>query len=47
MSQIYYGYDELPFDGMKATGFRHAHGPKAVNDDLENKGAGLGGLDWK
>ena len=47
VSQMHYGYDELPFDGVKAPGFGHEHGPEAVNDSLEHKGAVSGGLDWK
>jgi hypothetical protein len=45
VSQIQYGRDELPFNSLKVPGFGHEHGPEAMNDYLENQGAGLGGLD--
>ena len=47
VNQIHYGYDELPFGGVKASGLGHEHGPEAVNYYLENKGAVFGGLDWE
>jgi succinate-semialdehyde dehydrogenase/glutarate-semialdehyde dehydrogenase len=47
VNQIHYGYDELPFGGVKASGIGHEHGPEAVNYYLENKGAVFGGLDWE
>lgn len=46
VNQIHYGYDELPFGGVKASGIGHEHGPEAVEYYLENKGAVFGGLDW-
>jgi succinate-semialdehyde dehydrogenase/glutarate-semialdehyde dehydrogenase len=46
VNQIHYGYDELPFGGVKASGIGHEHGPEAVSYYLENKGAVFGGLDW-
>ncbi len=46
VNQIHYGYDELPFGGVKASGIGHEHGPEAVDYYLENKGAVFGGLDW-
>ncbi len=46
VNQIHYGYDELPFGGVKASGMGHEHGPEAVDYYLENKGAVFGGLDW-
>jgi len=30
VNQIHYGYDELPFGGVKASGLGHEHGPEAV-----------------
>ncbi|MBI4772179.1 MAG: aldehyde dehydrogenase, partial [Chloroflexi bacterium] len=30
INQIHYGYDELPFGGVKASGMGHEHGPEAV-----------------
>lgn len=47
VNQIHYGYDELPFGGVKASGIGHEHGPEAVEYYLENKGAVFGGLDWQ
>lgn len=47
VNQIHYGYDELPFGGVKASGIGHEHGPEAVEYYLENKGAVFGGLDWE
>jgi acyl-CoA reductase-like NAD-dependent aldehyde dehydrogenase len=46
VNQIHYGYDELPFGGVKASGIGHEHGPEAVDYYLEDKGAVFGGLDW-
>ncbi|MCC6190201.1 MAG: aldehyde dehydrogenase [Anaerolineales bacterium] len=47
VNQIHYGYDELPFGGVKASGLGHEHGPEAVEYYLERKGAVFGGLDWE
>ncbi|HHL71570.1 MAG TPA: aldehyde dehydrogenase [Bacteroidetes bacterium] len=47
INQIHYGYDELPFGGVKASGIGHEHGPEAVDYYLENKSAVFGGLDWE
>ncbi len=47
VNQIHYGYDELPFGGVKASGIGHEHGPEAVDYYLENKGVVFGGLDWE
>ncbi len=47
VNQIHYGYDELPFGGVKASGLGHEHGPEAVDYYLESKGAVFGGLDWE
>ena len=44
VNQIHYGYDELPFGGVKASGMGHEHGPEAVDYYLEKKGAVIGGL---
>ncbi|MFN8177368.1 MAG: aldehyde dehydrogenase family protein [bacterium] len=44
VNQIHYGYDELPFGGVKASGVGHEHGPEAVDYYLEKKGAVIGGL---
>jgi succinate-semialdehyde dehydrogenase/glutarate-semialdehyde dehydrogenase len=47
VNQIHYGYDELPFGGVKASGLGQEHGPEAVEYYLESKGAVFGGLDWE
>ncbi len=47
INQIHYGYDELPFGGVKASGIGHEHGQEAVDYYLENKSAVFGGLDWE
>ena len=47
INQIHFGYDELPFGGVKASGIGHEHGPEAVEYYLEKKGAVFGGLDWE
>lgn len=47
INQIHYGYDELPFGGVKASGIGHEHGPEAVDYYLEKKSAVFGGLDWE
>jgi succinate-semialdehyde dehydrogenase/glutarate-semialdehyde dehydrogenase len=44
VNQIHYGYDELPFGGVKASGIGHEHGPEAMEYYLETKGAVIGGL---
>ena len=44
VNQIHYGYDELPFGGVKASGVGHEHGPEAVEYYQEKKGAVIGGL---
>jgi succinate-semialdehyde dehydrogenase/glutarate-semialdehyde dehydrogenase len=46
VNQIHYGYDELPFGGVKASGIGQEHGPEAVEYYVEHKGAVFGGLDW-
>ncbi len=44
VNQIHYGYDELPFGGVKQSGIGHEHGPEAVDYYVEKKGAVIGGL---
>jgi len=44
VNMIHYGYDELPFGGVKASGIGQEHGPEAVDHYLESKGAVIGGL---
>ncbi|GMA15412.1 aldehyde dehydrogenase family protein [Deinococcus metallilatus] len=45
INMIHYGYDELPFGGVKASGLGREHGPEAVDYYLEDKGAVFGGLE--
>jgi acyl-CoA reductase-like NAD-dependent aldehyde dehydrogenase len=44
VNQIHYGYDELPFGGMKASGFGKEHGPEALDSYVELKSVVVGGL---
>lgn len=45
INQIHYGYDELPFGGVKASGLGREHGPEALDYYLEPKSVVFGGLD--
>lgn len=45
VNTIHYGYDELPFGGVKASGIGREHGPEAVDFYLEDKGVVFGGLE--
>lgn len=38
VNSLHYGYDELPFGGVKASGFGREHGPEALEYYLEPKG---------
>jgi acyl-CoA reductase-like NAD-dependent aldehyde dehydrogenase len=45
VNQIHYGYDELPFGGLKDSGLGKEHGPEAMVDYyLETKSVVVGGL---
>ena len=44
VNQIHYGYDELPFGGMKASGFGKEHGQEALDSYAEIKSVVVGGL---
>ncbi len=44
VNQIHYGYDELPFGGMKASGFGKEHGQEALDSYVEIKSVVVGGL---
>ena len=44
VNQIHYGYDELPFGGMKASGFGKEHGIEALDSYVEFKSVVVGGL---
>lgn len=45
VNQLHYGYDELPFGGIKASGLGREHGPEALEEYLEPKSVVIGGLD--
>jgi len=45
VNQIHYGYDELPFGGVKASGIGREHGQEALDYYFEEKGVVIGGLD--
>jgi succinate-semialdehyde dehydrogenase/glutarate-semialdehyde dehydrogenase len=38
VNSLHYGYDELPFGGVKASGVGREHGPEALDYYLEPKG---------
>jgi succinate-semialdehyde dehydrogenase / glutarate-semialdehyde dehydrogenase len=44
VNQIHYGYDELPFGGMKASGYGKEHGLEALHSYVELKSVVVGGL---
>jgi succinate-semialdehyde dehydrogenase/glutarate-semialdehyde dehydrogenase len=44
VNQIHYGYDELPFGGVKASGFGKEHGIEALDSYVEIKSVVVGGL---
>jgi succinate-semialdehyde dehydrogenase / glutarate-semialdehyde dehydrogenase len=45
VNQIHYGYDELPFGGVKDSGFGKEHGLEALDAYVELKSVVVGGLD--
>jgi succinate-semialdehyde dehydrogenase / glutarate-semialdehyde dehydrogenase len=45
VNQIHYGYDELPFGGVKESGIGREHGPEALDYYLESKSVVVGDLD--
>jgi acyl-CoA reductase-like NAD-dependent aldehyde dehydrogenase len=45
VNQIHYGYDEMPFGGVKASGIGREHGPEALDYYLEPRSVVFGGLD--
>jgi succinate-semialdehyde dehydrogenase/glutarate-semialdehyde dehydrogenase len=45
VNQIHYGYDELPFGGVKESGVGREHGPEALEYYLESKSVVVGDLD--
>jgi succinate-semialdehyde dehydrogenase / glutarate-semialdehyde dehydrogenase len=44
VNSLHYGYDELPFGGVKASGLGREHGPEALDYYVEPKGVVLAGL---
>jgi acyl-CoA reductase-like NAD-dependent aldehyde dehydrogenase len=44
VNQIHYGYDELPFGGLKDSGFGKEHGLEAMDSYVELKSVVVGGL---
>jgi succinate-semialdehyde dehydrogenase/glutarate-semialdehyde dehydrogenase len=44
VNSLHYGYDELPFGGVKASGLGREHGPEALDYYLEAKGVVIAGL---
>jgi acyl-CoA reductase-like NAD-dependent aldehyde dehydrogenase len=44
VNQIHYGYDELPFGGLKASGLGKEHGIEALDSYVELKSVVVGGL---
>lgn len=44
VNQIHYGYDELPFGGVKDSGYGKEHGLEALDSYVETKSVVIGGL---
>ncbi|MGH3443121.1 MAG: aldehyde dehydrogenase family protein [Nitriliruptorales bacterium] len=44
VNQLHYGYDELPFGGIKASGYGKEHGVEALDHYVELKSVVVGGL---
>lgn len=44
VNQLHYGYDEMPFGGVKASGFGKEHGIEALEEYTERKSVVVGGL---
>ncbi|MDR7482615.1 MAG: aldehyde dehydrogenase family protein [Armatimonadota bacterium] len=45
VNQLHYGYDELPFGGVKASGIGREHGPEAMDYYVEFKSVVVGDLE--
>ncbi len=45
VNQVHYGYDELPFGGMKASGIGREHGVEAMDYYVEGKSVVVGDLE--
>jgi len=44
VNSLHYGYDEMPFGGVKASGLGREHGPEALDYYVEEKGVVMAGL---
>ena len=44
VNALHYGFDELPFGGVKASGLGREHGPEALDYYVETKGVVMAGL---
>jgi succinate-semialdehyde dehydrogenase/glutarate-semialdehyde dehydrogenase len=44
VNQLHFGYDELPFGGVKDSGVGREHGKEAIESYLEQKSVVVGGL---
>jgi len=44
VNSLHYGYDEMPFGGVKASGLGREHGPEALDYYVEEKGVVIAGL---
>ena len=45
VNQLHFGYDELPFGGVKESGIGREHGKEAIEHYVEQKSVVIGGLD--
>jgi succinate-semialdehyde dehydrogenase/glutarate-semialdehyde dehydrogenase len=45
VNQLHFGYDELPFGGVKDSGIGREHGKEAIEHYVEQKSVVVGGLD--
>jgi succinate-semialdehyde dehydrogenase / glutarate-semialdehyde dehydrogenase len=45
INQLHFGYDELPFGGVKESGIGREHGKEAIEHYLEQKSVVVGGLE--
>ena len=45
VNQLHFGYDELPFGGVKESGIGREHGKEAIEHYLEQKSVVVGGLE--
>ncbi|MBV9357488.1 MAG: aldehyde dehydrogenase [Chloroflexi bacterium] len=45
VNSLHYGFDELPFGGVKASGLGREHGPEALDYYVETRGVVMAGLE--